>query len=519
MKKAIKINLGGLIFHIDEDAYDKLKNYLSSLNAHFGNNAEAKEIVSDVENRIAELLQSKINSTKQVINIKDIDDVIEILGNPTDFDTESQEILTDNPVNNSRSFKRRFYRDIDNAVLGGICSGLGAYFNLDPIIFRILFVLVTFIGGSGVPIYLILWIALPAARTAAQKLEMKGEDINLINIEKTIKQEFNQESQNIKSLKTTNRFRDFLEEIFFAIGTVLRITLKIIAIILGIILVSIGISLIIAFIIATFGPSWKIETSGIQIYHLPVFLEQFLDPGKIFFLEIISGILCLIPIFAIFYFGLKLIFRFKINDRFFWLGALATWIISIFLFIGFVIYGLNNLSEISTRPSNFSLTIKPNKVLYLKVNPDYININQLSRFIKKSQEASYYISNDNKVYGPPILIIEKANENYPELNIEYQARGFSFENASYNAHHILFDIKQKDSVLLLDPFFEIPNNDKWRAQRINLILKLPVGTMIFVDRNIEPLIKETENSENLFNKDIFDKVSIMTINGLNPLKK
>jgi phage shock protein PspC (stress-responsive transcriptional regulator) len=199
MKKALKINLSGQIFHIDEDAYDKLKVYLDTISRHFSNAQESKEILSDIEARIAELFTEKINDGSQVISIKLVEEIIEIMGRP-------EEIVTDEEPVEDRSYRsrsqRRLYRDPENAVIGGVCTGLGAYFNIDTAIVRIVFVVLAIMGvGFSIPLYLVLWIAVPKARTATEKLEMKGEEVNVSNIEKTVREEYESVKENLKKAK------------------------------------------------------------------------------------------------------------------------------------------------------------------------------------------------------------------------------------------------------------------------------------------------------------------------------
>jgi phage shock protein PspC (stress-responsive transcriptional regulator) len=164
MKKTEKINISNIIFHIDEDAYVLLKEYMEQIKIYFGKQEEGKEIIIDIENRIAEILQSKRSDVKEVINIDDINEIIEILGKPEDFassDKDNEEFVVHKKT-------KKLYRDSDNAVLGGVCSGIGAYLNVDPVIIRLLFVLLLVFYGVTAIIYLILWLIVPPAQSIAQ---------------------------------------------------------------------------------------------------------------------------------------------------------------------------------------------------------------------------------------------------------------------------------------------------------------------------------------------------------------
>ena len=197
MKKALKINLSGQIFHIDEDAYEKLKIYLDRISSHFSNIEESKEIIADIENRIAEIFNERLKDDSQVITESDVEEVISIMGRPEDFAEEEGEQAKTGPSGSHHY--RRLYRDPDNAVIGGVAAGLSAYFNVDPVVLRILFVVLILVGwGFPVIIYLVLWIAVPKAETAAQKLEMRGEKVNVSNLEKKIRGEYEDVKENLR---------------------------------------------------------------------------------------------------------------------------------------------------------------------------------------------------------------------------------------------------------------------------------------------------------------------------------
>lgn len=188
MKKTISINLGGMVFNIDDDAYTLLKDYLSRVEKHYAPENSSSEILEDIEARMAELFRERMSASKQVITKTDVEQVINILGYPEDFSAEAGDEEYHRP---RRSGTKRIYRDPDNRVLGGVCSGLGAYFNVDPLVFRIIFLVLFFGAGTGLILYIVLWIVIPEAKTTAQKLEMRGEPVNVSNIGKKVKEEFN----------------------------------------------------------------------------------------------------------------------------------------------------------------------------------------------------------------------------------------------------------------------------------------------------------------------------------------
>jgi phage shock protein PspC (stress-responsive transcriptional regulator) len=194
MKITVSINLGGYAFYIDEDAYSELKRYMKNLELHFANEESSSEILSDIETRMAELLRSKITGYKQVITMADVEEIKSILGTPEDM--SNQEGPKAREKFSSPGY-HRIYRDPDHRIFGGVCSGMAAYWSIDPIIPRVIFAALILAGGLGVLIYLVLWIVIPEAKTTAQKIEMKGEPVNISNIKDSVKKEFNSVRKNM----------------------------------------------------------------------------------------------------------------------------------------------------------------------------------------------------------------------------------------------------------------------------------------------------------------------------------
>ena len=186
MKITVSVNLGGYSFNIDEDAYAELKRYLKNLELHFAGEDSSSEILSDIETRIAELFRTKITNYKQVINIEDVHQVITVLGTPEDIsDTEGP---TTREKFSSPGY-HRMYRDTDHRAIGGVCAGMAAYWDIELWLVRLIFFILAMMG-VGILIYLILYIVLPEAKTTAEKIEMKGNPVNIHNIKDSVKKEF-----------------------------------------------------------------------------------------------------------------------------------------------------------------------------------------------------------------------------------------------------------------------------------------------------------------------------------------
>ena len=201
MNKIFNINLGGYPFTIDDDAYQVLNRYLNTINRPFSKSEGCEDILSDIEARIAELFNEHLKG-QPIVSIREVEKVIEIMGRPEEFGAEDESERTYSSKS-SREFKtgKRFFRDPDEKIIGGVCSGLSSYLGIeDPVWLRIAFAVSLFMAGTGVLIYIILWAAIPEAKTSGDKLAMKGEKINVSNIAKKVEEEINNLSDTISEL-------------------------------------------------------------------------------------------------------------------------------------------------------------------------------------------------------------------------------------------------------------------------------------------------------------------------------
>lgn len=211
MKKTLNINLAGYPFIIDEDAYNLLKDYLDTIRYAFTTKDDTAELAEDIEARVAEILIGNENGSVRIVSVSEISSVIERIGKPSDFIEidETDSVQTDHeklndekmeqptpPPYESISFfkkfaKKRLFRDPQNSMLGGVCSGLSYYLNVDVTWVRIIVVLLFFLSASTVGIaYIILWIVVPEARSPYQRMQMMGENPTMENIGRTVTENF-----------------------------------------------------------------------------------------------------------------------------------------------------------------------------------------------------------------------------------------------------------------------------------------------------------------------------------------
>ncbi len=340
MKKTVTANISGIVFHIDEDAYEKLNNYLGNVRSHFSNDESGNEILSDIESRIAEMLQDKISSSKQVVTIQDIDVIISQLGQPGQMKDEDPGPGAGQQKESPKTEKtsKRLYRDPDNQMLSGVCGGIGAYFNVDPTWIRIAFILLTLLYSSGIIAYIILWIVVPKARTTAEKLEMRGEKVNLSNIEKSFKDEMEGVKSSIDNLSKgarekfkTKKSKGAMKEASNTLANILGALLKAIGIIIGIALVSAGLFLLITIIISFAAPGFEAYSF---FWAFPFWLNDLINPGWLSFLAITGLLLAIgIPVVGLIYLGAKLIFDIDSKSKNLPVLLVLLWIIGIMGFV------------------------------------------------------------------------------------------------------------------------------------------------------------------------------------------
>lgn len=257
MKKTLTINLNNIVFHIDDDAYDMLQSYLADVEKHLSDD-EKKEVMADIEARIAEIFSDSLKRNKTVINLEDVEEIINVLGKPNQFSSDEEDDA--NPKTNTqqsagngerRSSSRRFYRDPENAVLGGIASGIAAYFSWDVTWVRIGIILLSLLSiGHGILIYFIVWLIAPKAVTVAQRLEMQGEDVTVENI----KSEINNVKNYVESDKFKQSASGFGEKFLEVIRTIIKVLAGFIGGIIGLIGIILAASLLFVLVTLLFVP-------------------------------------------------------------------------------------------------------------------------------------------------------------------------------------------------------------------------------------------------------------------------
>ena len=340
MKKTLTVNLGGIVFHIDEDAYHLLDNYLANLRAHFSREEGSDEIMNDFESRISELLNDRIRMGFQVITIEHVEEVIKRMGKPEQIfqdepEAKEEKRSTAGSTESAGKAKKRLMRDPDDKILGGVASGLALFLGCDVVIIRLILIVLLFLGFPFVvPFYLILWLVVPLASTAADKLLMRGERVNLENIGKTVTDGFEKGINNVNDYIRSEKSRTALQKIGDFIVSFFGIILKIVSVFIGIILLPVLLLVVFVLLVVIFA----LFVGGIgAVFSGFPFLADNVNwiadvPEYITIAGSIGGILLLgIPIIAMLYTLCGSLLKLKpIPSGVKW-GLIVTWLIALVL--------------------------------------------------------------------------------------------------------------------------------------------------------------------------------------------
>ena len=502
MKKTVNVNLAGTFFHIDEDAFGKLTRYLDAIKRSLTDPQGSDEIIRDIEARIAELFSEKLEDSSQVISIKELDEVIAVMGQPEDYMVD-EEIFEDTSSKSKRksSSSRKLFRDEDDKFLAGVSSGLGYYLGIDAIWIRLIWVILVLVGfGSPILIYLLLWIIVPVAESTSDKLKMTGEPINISNIEKKFKEGYDTVADKVKNAdydKYGQKVKSGASGFFETLGSILLALLKIFVKFFGVLLVIISLSTLIGLIVGlfTFG---SIDFWGHgEVMDYISLVDTTNSP--IWLISLLTLLAVGIPFFILFILGLKiLIDNLKSIGTPAKIVLLLLWILSI---VGLGILGIQQATEQAFDGNTISenvLQVRTGDTLNIAMRADKQYSYDVNRHGGLKIE---YDENDEKImYSNDIrLIVRHTRDSVGSLVIERKAEGNSFLNAKERAEAIDYNYSMEDGTLFLDGFFTTDMKNKYRDQEIELVLYLPVGTVLFADRNTYSFHRNDSRYDDILN--------------------
>lgn len=488
MGNTIKINLGGTLFQADEEAYNMLRGYLQEIDNRLKKMPGGAETIEDIELRIAEIFQSQ-GAAAGVISKENVEAMISILGKPQDFDI-SEDHPDERPGYSSSVIRKKLFRNPDDKIIGGVGSGMGIYFNTEPVWIRVLFVIFALFGGVGFFVYLALWIALPAARNESMKMEMYGGKVQSSARNQQQANSLSYGNSSGSNGPGTSGLGNVINEIFRAVGRVCYIALRIILILLGLSVVLTGfISLVTVIMIFFFKfPGYFSTHAGnINLFYFPDFLNYVVNPAVAPWIIALAFIIILLPLLAMIYWGVKMIFWFKAKDLIFALAGLVLWVMSIAA-LSIILF---------SEGISFSETAKTGTEELLKKAPDelYILSDHKVKDLKYDKEIVFpddgydlYFSDDNKgLYITPALRINTSNDENLKIAIRKRSAGRSRSEATERAEGLLYNYRMTGDTLFLDEYFAIPVDRKWAFDNLTVNLFVPEGTEIHFDSNTKNL--------------------------------
>lgn len=472
MKPTIKVSIGGFAFNLEEDAYNLLKDYLDSLKRHFQGNPESGEIIADIEFRMSELLQMRMKNADNAVSLDDAEEIMKIMGNPKDFGDvnpeNSEEGLGQGEAGidaDAESFrKRRLFRDVENKVIGGVCSGLGHYFRIDAVVVRLIFAglfLILFFSMNHTPscmsvvlIYAVLWLVMPAAKTFNQKLWMGGRNPSIENIE--------DRSQPIQPVYRGSGVGSFLKVLVNVILGILIFVMSvtIIGSILALVWLYVDENLL--------GAVNYLILAGYNTIYAKVSLLLLM------FLPMI-GLLCLL---------IKLFRRSNFTTQ-----TLVSFIVGVVLWVGAFVY-LGNKSFASiyqqqhreTASKRYELD-SPSDTLYVKLGEGYQDAELLpnvSSIFYKGDKVS-----ERKVFiMPQVRIYEDSTATRFSMEIEKVSGGKGSYDAKRNVEKMNLEYTLTDSLLLIKPEWH-DNENPWKYVTYRVNITAPVGKKVILEKPLD----------------------------------
>ena len=545
MNKTININLGGIFFHIDEIAFQKLKRYLDSIRRSLSDDPKGRdEIITDIESRISELLSDRVKDARQVVNESDIDEIVEIMGQPEDYAVDEELFMDDTGKSYSRSSSnKKLFRDGDDKFLGGVASGIAHYFSVDVIWIRLAWIILATFGGSGVLVYVILWILLPEARTTAEKLQMEGEPVNITNIEKKIRAEFEDASVRVKGAakdvgdavkegyenvadslkkkdlrKHQSRAKSGLQDLIETLGKIIVTFFMVIGKFIGVILIIVAVTTLIGLIISLF-TAGAVDFIGVDSLFDGDF--QMINPTgvPIWVFSLLILVLVGIPFLMLFFLGLFILSsKTKILSRTAKFVLLGIWIIAL---LGAIYVGVRQAAEFANEGSSVelnSIVLIPTDTLTVKMIDDE-TISNYTELRRRHSFTKVFDTNDvEKFYSNNIrLTINRSDSTEAYVKVRKEAHGRSRLIARENAENINYNFEKINDDLLLNGYLLTDTKNVFRDQDLQVTLYVPENQVVYLDESTRSFLRYIKTTHDMYRGDMPGHHFKMTQEGLDCL--
>ena len=515
MDKTYNISLGGFAFMIDEVAYNSLKRYLSDIKVSLRNSPGVDEIIYDVEYRMAELLRQKMMG-REVVNPSDVAFLVETMGQPEDFYNE--EFLDDEPSAGSggRTYTKsgigvkKLFRDPDDKMLGGVCSGIAHYIGVDAVWVRLFWVLMPFLDfiflgistGMLIFTYIILWLIIPLAKTTSDKLQMRGEPVNVDSIKDFFGKSPENIRENVKDFG--NDARRVAQNSGSVIGDVLKLLVKIMAAIFIFFLLMTALILLIACMVAIFG----IGIAGISLNsYLPYLFEGSWEQIVTY---ISLTLVMIIPAVILILIAVRLISsRYKV-PKFIAYTLPILWVLGVLGIMAVSVFTIRDFQRTSSITETVNIPTNANTIIVQRED-DYDDFDFDDIFQIKEGEFAVPVDDD--------LTLKKSTTGHPYIELKITGKGRTEAKAANNLKGVSYNYAVEDSLIRLDNFLFLKEGQRWRKQDVKTTLYLPEGKNI-IFRNVDD-VESYENgsfkwydvdSENIYT---FDNNLLKCVNCLN----
>jgi phage shock protein PspC (stress-responsive transcriptional regulator) len=482
MNKTIIININGIVFHIEEDAYEVLKSYMTEVKRHFAYSADSVEIVTDIENRLAEMFTQRLaEHNKQVIVLQDVEEITLQMGRASDFeDDEESEGFTAERLKSSKTL----YRDGEDKMIAGVCAGLGHYFDIETKWVRLITIIATLTSGIGLLPYIVLWIVLPIAKTRQEKMAMKGEAINLENFKKSFDETaVTGKSVSGQALRSVN-YSDPVKEIIDFTVKLLKIFLKVI----GLIIITAGAIALFAAIFALIFGLGFLDNGGDLNFPFNIINEEYRSP--IFFSAFL--VLC-IPLIALILFAIRVLLNRKVVSRYSSFAMLVLWLTGLGMGIYYGSKVASDFREEARVEQSSALTYYPSITLKMNSKLFFTSSDSLKYNIGRGKFSGRVFYGDNMMdheMQDIDIFIEKSDDTTFTVIKELSGRGQNFEHALQAAQRINYRVTQKDSIINFDKYLSLAGSGNYRKQEVDVHLKIPVNTKVKIEGNLEWKVRD-----------------------------
>lgn len=506
MNKTISINLGGMLFNLEEAAYETLSAYLQQIRSYFRDSEGRDEILGDIESRIAELFGERLKN-KQVILESDVQEVIAIMGRAEEYageaETDDEDAAEGTPKPGTTG-PRRLFRDPDDGIIAGVCSGVGHYFGIDPVWLRVAFLLAFIFGGSGLILYIVLWIAMPKATTRADKLRMQGKPVTIDTIEKGFKEEmerikkqagtFSKEAgSRLRDSRIGPRLAQFINELLQGISRVIRKLLKWLGRFIGFFLLFGGMVLFFAWLAVVLGAGHLISVNDTGVFSFSIssfFNAVFSSPTIASLFMAGLALVVLSPILALLLAGIRLLLFPRFSYR--WPAAVNGGLFVVGLAVC-VICGATLIGDFRSNGKileNVPVSQPASDTLDIRLFPES-DVN-FRHAVHIDHWKFYFHDNEPYMHGRVRLSVAPSDNGRVVLTVEKNANGKDKKEAIATASTIRYFMKQQGNTLLFNPYFRLDNNSKWRGQSVEFTLKLPENKFVRFDEKMRGMVNNID---------------------------